>query len=44
MEWQILIAIMIAIPVIIFPITAIYYLDIGRIFRGAKSKHTIREK
>jgi hypothetical protein len=44
MEWQILIAIMIAIPVIIFPITAIYYLDIGRIFRGDKSKRALHDK
>jgi len=44
MEWQILIAIVIAIPVIIFPITAIYYLDIGRIFRGDKSKRVVRDK
>jgi hypothetical protein len=44
MEWQILIAILIAIPVMIFPLTAIYYLNVGRLFKGDKSKYTVREK
>jgi hypothetical protein len=34
----------IAIPVMIFPLTAIYYLNIGRVFRGDKSKHAVGEK
>jgi hypothetical protein len=44
MEWQILIAIIIAIPVVIFPLTAIYYLNIGKLFKADKSKYTVREK
>ncbi len=42
MEWQIVIAILIAIPVMIFPLTAIS--NIGRLIRGEKSRHTVRDK
>jgi hypothetical protein len=42
MEWQIVIAVLIAIPVIIFPLTAIS--NIGRLFRGDKNKREVQDK
>ncbi len=42
MEWQIIIAIVIAIPVTVFPITAIWYLDLGGIFTAFKEARARR--
>ncbi|MFA5309777.1 MAG: hypothetical protein WC370_09895 [Dehalococcoidales bacterium] len=36
MEWQILIALIIAIPVILFPVAVIWYLNIGGMFNAVK--------
>jgi hypothetical protein len=36
MEWQILIALIIAIPVILFPVAVIWYLNIGGIVTTIK--------
>jgi hypothetical protein len=47
MEWQIIIAIFITIPVMIFPATAVWYLNPGGIFtafREAKVRRAGREK
>jgi hypothetical protein len=47
MEWQIGIAVLIAIPVIIFPAVALWQLNIGGIFtvfKEAKARRAIREK
>jgi hypothetical protein len=47
MEWQIVIAVLIAIPVILFPIAAIWYSNVGGIFtvfKEAKARRALREK
>lgn len=47
MEWQIIIAILIAIPIMLFPIALIWYLNLGRIVtavKEAKSKRAFKEK
>ncbi|MBN1161092.1 MAG: hypothetical protein JXA17_04000 [Dehalococcoidales bacterium] len=47
MEWQIIIAILIAIPIIIFPVALIWYLNLGGIVtavKEARMKRTLREK
>lgn len=45
MEWQVVIAILIAIPVILFPAAFIWYMDIGGIVetvKKARAKRTAR--
>jgi len=42
MEWQIVIAILIAVPVIIFPLAAIS--NIGKMLKGNKGKHAVNDK
>lgn len=47
MEWQIIIVILIAIPVILFPVTLIWYLNLGGVItaiKESKSRRAIREK
>ena len=42
MEWQIVIALVIAIPVILFPVAVIWYLNVGGIFTAIKEAMTRR--
>jgi hypothetical protein len=42
MEWQILIALVIAIPVILFPVAVVWYLNIGGIFTAIKQARAKR--
>ena len=47
MEWQIIIAILIAIPIILFPMALIWYLNLGGVIpaiKEFKSRRAIREK
>jgi hypothetical protein len=47
MEWQIIIAILITIPIVLFPITLIWYLNLGGISSAIKEfrdKRALREK
>ncbi len=47
MEWQIIIAILIAIPIVLFPIALIWYLNpgsIGTSIKEAKSRRIMRER
>ena len=47
MEWQIIIAILIAIPIILFPIALIWYLNLGGVLNAIKEskiRRAIREK
>jgi hypothetical protein len=47
MEWQIIIAILIAIPVILFPVALIWYMNLGGIMTAVKEariKRALREK
>ncbi|MFC1956560.1 hypothetical protein ACFLWZ_08655 [Chloroflexota bacterium] len=45
MEWQIVVALVVAIPIILFPVVFVWYLNIGGIYaaikeaRGAKVAH-----
>ena len=36
MEWQIIIALVVAIPVILFPVAFVWYLNIGGIYAAIK--------
>jgi hypothetical protein len=47
MEWQIIVALTIAIPVILFPVAFIWYINIGGIIlaiKEAKAKRAARKK
>jgi hypothetical protein len=47
MEWQIVIALIVAIPVILFPAAFIWYLNIGGIYaavKEARARKAAREK
>ena len=47
MEWQIAVALGIAIPVILFPVLFVWYLNVGGLmtaFREARQKRLVREK
>jgi hypothetical protein len=47
MDWQIIVAIVIAIPVILFPAAYVWYINIGGIYaavKEARAKRLAREK
>lgn len=44
MDWQIFIAMVVAIPVILLPVAFLWYLNIDDIFDTVKSNLTNREK
>lgn len=47
MQWELIVALAIAIPVILFPIAFIWYLNIGGIYtavKEARKKRVTREK
>ncbi len=43
MEWQIILALVLAIPVILFPAALIWYLNIGGIFQSVREARKTRE-
>lgn len=46
MDWQIIVALMIAVPVILFPVALIWYVNIGGFiaaFREAREKRASRK-
>ncbi len=47
MEWQIVVALIVAIPVILLPVAFVWYLNIGGIYaliKEAREKNPVREK
>jgi len=48
MEWQVILALVLTIPIILFPVTFVWYLNIGGIYAAVKearrSKVTTGEK
>ena len=47
MEWQIVVALVIAIPIILLPVIFVWYLNMGGIYAAVKealTKHTVTEK
>jgi membrane-anchored glycerophosphoryl diester phosphodiesterase (GDPDase) len=42
MEWQIIVALVIAIPVILFPVAFVWYLNIGGIYAAIKEARARR--
>ena len=44
MQWELIVALAIAIPVILFPAAFVWYLDIGGIVHAVREARTAREK
>ena len=46
MEWQIIVALVVAIPVILFPVALIWYINVGGIYTAIKEakERTVIEK
>jgi len=47
MEWQIVVALVVAIPIILFPVAFIWYLNVGGIYaliKEARERRVVREK
>ena len=47
MEWQIIVALVVAIPVILFPVALIWYINVGGIYtaiKEAKERRVIDKK
>ena len=42
MEWQIIVALVIAIPIILFPVAFVWYLNIGGIYAAVKETRARR--
>jgi len=47
MQWEFMVALMIAIPIILFPVAFVWYLNIGGIYaaiKEARARRAVREK
>ncbi|NQT31700.1 MAG: hypothetical protein HQ588_05135 [Deltaproteobacteria bacterium] len=47
MEWQIVVALLVAIPIILIPVAFVWYLNIGGIYaliKEAMARRAVREK
>jgi hypothetical protein len=44
MQWEVIVALVVAIPVILFPAAFVWYLNIGGIFQAVREAREAREK
>jgi hypothetical protein len=47
MDWQIIVALVIAVPVILFPVAFVWYLNLGGIYNAikeARARRAVRKK
>ena len=44
MEWQLIVALVLAIPVILFPVAFVWYTNIGGVIHAAREAKAAREK
>ena len=44
MEWQVIVALVVAIPVILFPAAFVWFLNIGGIVQAVREAKAVREK
>jgi hypothetical protein len=44
MTWQLIVALAVAIPVILFPAAFVWYLNIGGIVHAVREARTVKEK
>jgi hypothetical protein len=44
MSWQILIAMIVAVPIILLPVAVLWYLDVGGVINRVKNRFSARER
>ena len=44
MEWQLIVALVVAIPIVLFPAAFVWYLNIGGIIEAVREAKAAREK
>ena len=44
MQWQFVVALVVAVPIILFPVVFIWYMNIGGMIHAAKEARKTREK
>jgi hypothetical protein len=44
MQWELIVALVVAVPVILFPAAFVWYLNIGGIVQSVREARTAREK
>ena len=44
MAWQVVLALVVAIPVILFPVALIWYINVGGIYQAVKEARAARKK
>ena len=44
MEWQIIVALAVAVPVVLFPAALVWYINIGGIVQAAREARAAKEK
>jgi len=44
MQWELIIALVVAIPIILFPVALVWYLNIGGIVHAVREAKAAREK
>lgn len=44
MEWQIIVALVLAIPILLIPVVFVWYLNVGGIYAAIKERRAVREK
>ena len=44
MQWEFIVALVVAIPVILFPVALVWYLNIGGIFQAVRQRKVAQEK
>ncbi len=47
MDWQIIVALVIAVPVVLFPVAFVWYLNLGGVYNAikeARARRAVRQK
>jgi hypothetical protein len=44
MEWQVVVALIIAVPVILFPVAFVWYINIGGLYSAIKERRAARSR
>ena len=44
MQWEFIVALVVAIPIILFPVALVWYLNIGNIVQAARQRKVTQEK
>jgi hypothetical protein len=44
MEWQVIVALIVAVPVVLFPVALVWYLNVGGIYSAVKEARARRAR